>query len=316
MKKIDEKEFIWTEKYRPQTVEDLIFPEEQRMKLVEWIEAGEIPNIGVFGSEPGTGKSSFLNVLIKELETDTQWINGSKENGIDAMRNKIGNFATSMSVSGKIKLICMDEADYLTLPAQSTLRSDIEQFSKNARFVFTGNYPDKNIKPLLDRLQIFNLDSIYQDNKKELGLQILKRLQYILKEENVEYETKDLMSVVKTLYPSTRNMIQTLQQNTVNGKLTLKNLKAPDSIYIDVINAIKTKKFAQVRPLVNDILVPDNFFNYFWKNMDDLLPLESQPNAIILLAEYQDYSMKAKNKQIPLAAFITKLMMDTSIKFK
>jgi len=313
MHAIDSNEFIWTEKYRPQTVKDLIFPKKDKDKFNEWIEQKEIPNLGVFGSEPGTGKSSFLNVLIKELQTDTQWINGSKENGIDAMRMKIGNFATSMSVTGKIKLICMDEADYLTLPAQSTLRSDIEQFSKNARFVFTGNYPDKLIKPLLDRLQIYNLDDIYQNNKAELGLQIVNRLKYILEMEKVEYKQEDVLKIVKTLYPSTRNMIQYLQQNTVNNKLVVSSIASPDSVYTNLLNEIKSKNFKKVRPMINDILIPDNFYTYVWKNMDKIFPMESQPAVIVLLADYQDMSQRAKNKHIPLAALVTKMMLDTSV---
>lgn len=315
MQKTDDTEFIWTEKYRPQTTQDLIFPEKYKAKFREWITTGEIPNLGVFGSEPGTGKSSFLNVLIKELNTDTLWVNGSKENGIDAMRMKIGGFATSMSITGKIKLVCMDEADYLTLPAQSTLRSDIEQFSKNSRFVFTGNYPDKLIKPLLDRLQIFNLDDIYQNNKSELGLQIVNRLKYILENENIEYKVPDVLKIVKSLYPSTRNMIQYIQQNTVDNKLVMNEISTPDDLFTNLLVEMKSRKFKSVRPLVNDILIPDNFYTYLWKNMDKVFPLKSQPQVIVLLADYQDYSGRAKNKQIPLAAFVTKVMTDSSVEF-
>jgi len=311
---INEKEKIWAEKYRPQTVDDLIFPEEYKVKFREWIEAGEIPSIGIFGNIAGTGKSSLLNVLITQLNTDTLWINGSKENGIDVMRNKIGNFADTMSISGNHKFVCIDEADYLTVQAQATLRSDIELYSQQTRFAFTGNYPDRIIPPLLSRLQKYNLDEIYSQYKKELIVQIFKRLMAILKAENVEADQKIVSDVIKGYYPSTRDMIMHLEQHTVDGVLTEGNINKTDEMFDELVQAMRGRKFKVVRDVITDILVPEMAYTFFLKNLD-LFELQSQPTVIIALADYQDFSSKAKNKTIPLLAFVTKMIMDPDVKF-
>ena len=207
MTAIDDSHFIWAEKYRPQNIQDLIFPETMKAVLVDWMNKGEIPNIGLFGSMPGTGKTSLANAIIKTLGADVLWINASKDNGIDTIRAKVGQFASTVSVLGKIKIVVYDESDYLTPNAQATLRSDLETFSKNCRFIFTGNYPDKIIDPLLNRLQIYDLDKMYQDYKPELGKHIYHRINFILANENISAEPAQVQEVVKNFYPSTREMV-------------------------------------------------------------------------------------------------------------
>jgi len=313
---IDKDQFIWAERYRPRTVDDLIFPESDKEKLREWLKNKEIPNIGLFGSIPGTGKSSFMNVVSSELDVEVLWINGSKDNGIDVMRNEIGGFSKSRSMMGNHKLICLDEADYLTAAAQSTLRSDIEQYSKNVRFIFTGNYMDKIIEPLLNRMQVFNLDDIYSQNKKELAVQIFNRLTSILENENVSYEKKDVLQVISTLYPSTRNMLMFLQKHSVTGTLKFDHITKPDDAFVALTDAMLHRKFKAVKEAVNEIMIPDNFYTYLYKHLDDVFKPESQPMVILELADYQDYSQRAKNKHIPLLAFAVKIIGDNSIKFK
>lgn len=313
---VDKEQFIWAERYRPETVDDLIFPEKDKEIIREWIKDGEIPNIGLFGNTPGTGKSSLMNVLTKQLDVETLWINGSKDNGIDVMRNEIGGFSKGRSVLGKHKITCMDEADYLTIAAQSTLRSDLEQYSKNVRFIFTGNYKDKIMGPLLDRLQIFDLDDIYQQNKKELGIQIFKRLVSILENEEIVYEKQDVLQVVSTLYPSTRNMLMFLQKHSTTGTLKFDHITKPDDAFVALTEAMLQRKFKAVKDAVNEIMIPDNFYTYVYKHLDDIFKLESQPMVILELADYQDYSQRAKNKHIPLLAFAVKVISDSSMKFK
>jgi len=313
---IDNEQYLWTEKYRPQTLEDLIFPQSDKDIIQGWIDAGEIPNIGIFGLSPGTGKSSFMNVLMTQLDTETLWINGSKDNGIDVMRNEIGEFAKGRSMIGKHKIACIDESDYLTTAAQSTLRSDLEQYSKNVRFMFTGNYSDKIIQPLMDRLQVFNLDDIYSQNKKELGIMIFKRLIAILDNESIEYDKQDVLQVVSTLYPSSRNMTLFLQKHSGSGVLKFDNISKPDDTFVALTDAMLKRKFKLVKEAVNDIMIPDNFYSYVYKHLDDIFKPEGQPMVILDLADYQDFSQRAKNKHIPLLAFAVKIIGDTNIKFK
>lgn len=313
---VQEDQFIWAEKYRPVTVDDLVFPENDKEKIRAWIEDGEIPNIGLFGLTPGTGKSSLMNVLTEQLDVETLWINGSKDNGIDVMRNEIGGFSKGRSVMGKHKVTCIDEADYLTTAAQSTLRSDLEQYSKNVRFVFTGNYPDKIIEPLMNRLQVFNLDDIYSQNKKELGTQIFKRLVAILDNEEITYDKKDVIQIVSTLYPSSRNMIMFMQKHSTGGELKFDHISKPDDTFVALTDAMLKRKFKEVKTAVNEIMIPDNFYTYVYKHLDDIFKPEGQPMVILDLADYQDMSQRAKNKHIPLLAFAVKIIGDTNVKFK
>jgi len=313
---VNEEQYVWAEKYRPTKLEDLIIPEAEREIIQSWLQDGEIPNIGIFGLTPGTGKSSLMNVIISEIDTETLWINGSKDNGIDVMRNDIGQFSKGRSMLGKHKIVCLDEADYLTDAAQSTLRSDLENHARNVRFMLTGNYSDKIMKPLLDRLQIFNLDDIYSQNKKELGVQIFKRLIAILENENIEYEKQDVLQVVSTLYPSTRNMLQFIQKHSGTGVLKFTNISKPDDTFVGLMDAMKKRKFKEIKTAVNEIMIPENFYTYVYKHLDDIFKPESQPMVILELADYQDFSQRAKNKQIPLLAFSVKLISDGNVKFK
>jgi len=316
MTKVDEKHFIWAEKYRPQNIQDLVFPDDMKKVLNKWMNDGEIPNIGLFGSLPGTGKTSLANAIIKTLDADVLWINASKDNGIDTIRAKVGQFASTVSVMGKIKIVVYDESDYLTSNAQATLRSDLETFSKNCRFIFTGNYPDKIIDPLLNRLQIYDLDKIYQDHKSELGKQIYHRINFILQNENVTADSSQVQEVVKNFYPSTREMVMFIQHNHVDGKLVLEQLANSNDVSKNIMIETGKNEFMKVRSLLNDITVPDIMYSYIWKHLDEYIVPESQPAVIILLAKYQDMSMKAKNKIITLMAFFTECMKDANIKFK
>jgi len=313
---IYEDQYVWSEKYRPKTVDDLILPEIEKEKLNSWLSDGQIPNIGVWGNIPGTGKSSIMNVIMSELGVEILWINGSKDNGIDVMRNEIGGFVKGKSTIGKHKLIALDESDYLTDAAQSSLRSDLENYSKNVRFMFTGNYPDKIMEPLRNRLQNFDLDKIYSSNKKELGIQIFNRLTSVLENEGLEYEKSDVLKVISSLYPSTRNMLNFIQANTTSGKLSFDNITKPDEVFEALVHAIKSRKFKEVKSCVNDVLVPENFYTYLYKHLDEIFQPQSQPMVILEMADYQEYSIKAKNKLIPLLALSVKIMSDSDVEFK
>ena len=169
---------------------------------------------------------------------------------------------------------------------------------------------------LLQRMQVFDLDEIYANNKKELGKQIFERMSFILKAENVQYKNEDVLEIIKTFYPSTREMLMFSQQNTVNNELIFDSINSADDIFGDLISSMQNRKFKDVKTVINEILIPDNAYTYLWKNIDGIFEMESQPQVIMLLAEYQDYSQKARNKYIPLMAMIVKIISDGSIKFK
>jgi len=313
MKKIDTSEYLWVERYRPQTVEDIIMPEATKAIFRKWVEEDEIPNLGFFGS-PGLGKGSTYNALMKDMDNHYVEINGSKDNGIDMLRTTITKFASSKSMESTVKIIVLDESDHLSPAAQAGLRNDIEAFSKNARFILTGNYKDKIIPAVINRLQVYDLDRIFAENKGELGKQILERLKFILENEKIEYEMTDIAEVVKQFYPSTRAMIGFLQQHSNSGKFVLG--KAETLTYKSIIEKIKLKDFKGTREAVKEITLPDTFYTWMWKNIDNIVEMQSQPEIIPKMAEYQDMSTRAINKEIPLMAFLVTLMQSNTIQWK
>ena len=307
MKKINDKETIWAEKYRPQNLDDVIIPEEIKEKLKEEINQGIISNTAFFGATPGTGKSSLENAIKKELNVETLYINGSKENGVDTFRYKVSEFASKKSQKGKIRLVLLAEADNLSQSAMKLLREDIEKFTKNTRFLMTGNYPDRIIEPLLQRFQIYNLDEIFQTYKKELAKQILQRLEYILKNEEVKYDKSQLLDVIKSFYPSTRAMIMFLQQHTINGELKFDSISKVSDTYNELLEKTLQKDWSGAKKIVNDLHTPDTFYTFVWNNLSKI-PTANRPEVVLELADYQDMNYRAKNKQITLMAFLTKIM--------
>ena len=320
MKIIDNKHYIWAEKYRPQCIDDLIVPDTIKKQLRNWVEAGEVPNIGIWGNTPGLGKTSMTTALTKEIGSSLLWVNASKDGGVETFRGKIANFASSVSMDGRPKIVVLDEADNLTSVvngAQYAVRGDIETYAKNCRFILTGNYKERVIKPVQNRLSNFDFDEIFATHKVELGKAIYERLTWILNNENIEYEKGDVQKVIKNFYPSIREMTMFIQKSVVDNKLHI------DSKYIEIdklkeliMNTIKEKNFKSMLKETNDLTDPGSMYTYIYKHMDLYFPEESVPHVILLLSEYMDLASRARDEHINIAAFCTKMMMGMNIKFK
>lgn len=320
MKKIDEKHYIWAEKYRPQTIEDLIIPEHIKKQLKAWIRDGEIPNLGIWGNTPGLGKTSLTTALTKEMDSSILWINASKDGGVDTFRGKIANFASSVSMDGRPKIVVLDEADNLTAVvngAQYAVRGDIETYAKNCRFILTGNYKERVIKPVQNRLSNFDFDEIFAKHKKELGTAIYQRLTWILENENIEYEKADVQKVLKNFYPSIREMTMFMQRSVVDNKLVIDSKYIEiDKLKEDILTTLKDKNFKSMLKLANDLTDPSSLFTYIYKHMDDYFLEESQPHVILLISDYMDRASRCRDENINISAFCTSMMTDIKIKYK
>jgi len=314
MKKINEREFIWAQKYRPQTVDDLIFPDKIKKKFQSYVQSGEIPNIALWGSIPGSGKTSAATAIITDLDCEVLWINGSRERGIDAVRVNITNFASTNSIDGRAKVVIIDEADQLTADAQKALRGIIEEVSVSCRFIFTGNYKDNMIDPLIKRFISYDLDELYQSEyKQELGLQIYHRLVYILENENISYAQDDIKSIITNMYPSTRDMIMMLQESSYGGQLEVKNTIDTLSHIKHAFELIKQNNFPALRLMLNEVTMVDTFITQVFKHIDEYFAVESIPKVIMLLSDCQDSARNAKNPTITITALFTRIMGDKSI---
>lgn len=317
MKKIDDNQFIWSEKYRPQCIEDMIITEDLRKKFNKYISDERFPHILLTSTNPGLGKTSVTNAIIKELEADVLWLNGSQDRGIDTFKSKTKDFITSVSIDDSPKIVVIDEADGLTKDAQKILRGLIEEFSKHSTFIMTANYKEQLIEPLRNRFIHFDFDNIYNQNKKEIGIQIFNRLQTILENEGIEYEKSDLNPVISGIYPSVRKMVLVLQQSIEDNKLVLNDSMIDmHTKFGEILTFIKDKKFIDMRKSLQMLDDPGSLYTFIFKNLDEWFEPQSQPQIVLLCAKYQDMHANARDKAITSSAFGVEIMGTPGIKFK
>ena len=208
---------LWVETHRPQTIADCILPERLKKPFQEYVNQNNIPNLLLAGG-PGVGKTTVAKAMCKEVGCDYMVINGSDENGVDVIRFKIKNYASSMSLAGGRKVVIIDEADYLTPNAQAILRNAIEEFSVNCSFIFTCNYKTKIIEPLHSRCAVIDF-SLKNGEKAVMAKDFFKRIQGILQSENVDFDKVVVSEVVKKHFPDFRRVINELQRYAQFGKI-------------------------------------------------------------------------------------------------
>ena len=245
---------IWTEKYRPDVLENYIGNDVIRAKLEQYIETQDIPHLLFYGTA-GTGKTTAAKILIKNIDCDCMFINASDERGIDTVRDKIKGFASTVGFA-PLKIVVLDEADFLGREAQPALRNMMEAYSASTRFILTANYLERIIDPLVSRTQVYKLTP---PSKKDAA----KKLADILKNENVEYDTKTIAQIVNAYYPDIRKCINTAQLQTRDGKLqvSIDELIGQD-VKLKVVDALTSNltlkdKVAEIRKIVADAQIQD-----------------------------------------------------------
>lgn len=304
---------VWYEKYRPKNLDEMILPEYIKDKLKQYLKDGgkNMPHLGLFSRLPGTGKSSLAKVLMRELNAEALWINSSLERGIDILRTRIQQFASQTALRDCVKIVVMDEFDGFSKEGQAAFRGFIDQFSQNVRFIFTGNFKENIIEPLLDRLEVYDFNSF---GPAQIAKPILSRLEYILAEENVQYEREDLLKVIKSNFPKIRSMIGALGaglHTKEDGTKVFEYSYVGDSNKLDELMILmKQKDINKVRTLVYGLGSCDHIFGYFSEHIELLFgdKPESLINAIIALAKYQSYHPSAKDKQLNALACCFELM--------
>ena len=307
--------FLWVEKYRPKTIEECILPESIKSTFKEFLLKGEVPNLLLCGTA-GTGKTTVARALCEELGSDYIIINGSDEGRqIDTLRTKIKQFASGMSFLGKPKVVIIDEADYLNRESvQPALRAFIESFSDNCRFIFTCNYKQKIITPLHSRTTVIDFGSQKAD-KAKLASSFMKRMQEILKAEGVEYVDKVLAELLMKHYPDYRRVINELQRYSSSGVIDEGILSNIGEINTkELISSMKEKDWKKMRQWVANNVEsdPQGIFRYIY---DSLIPeVETVPQMVILIADYQYKAAFVADQEINLTACLTELM--ASMKFK
>ena len=301
-------QFLWVERYRPRKLDDCILPDDQLNTFRQFVESGEIPNMLLCGSA-GVGKTTIARAICEELGCDYIVINGSEESGIDVLRTKIREFASSVSFSGKTKVVILDEADYLNPNStQPALRAFIEEFANNCRFIFTCNFKNRVIAPLHSRTTVIEFKLTKADRPKMAG-RFMKRLSDILTTENVKFDEKVVAEVLKKHFPDYRRVLNELQRYSISGTIDEGILSNILEINMkELTDALKSKDFRKVRSWVVENLDNDPQL-IFRKIYDTVLEDVKYPAQLVLLiADYQYKAAFAANQEINLVACLVEIM--------
>ena len=311
-------EFVWVEKYRPQTIEDCILPTNIKKTFLDFLDKGEVPNLLLAGP-PGCGKTTVAKALCNELGVDSYVINGSDEGRfLDTVRNNAKNFASTVSLSStaKHKVIIIDEADNTTPDVQLALRAFTEEFVGNCRFIFTCNYKNKIVAPLHSRCAVIDF-SIKGKDRVELAGKFFKRLQQILDQEAVGYDAKVLAELINKHFPDWRRVLNEIQRYSVGGKIDSGILASFSDVKTnDLFKRLKEKDFPAVRKWVVDNLDNDptvllrSVYDAIYSHLDG----PGIAAAVLIIAKYQYQSGFVADQEINFLACLTEIMVECEFK--
>ena len=312
----ENKSYLWTEKYRPKSIEECILPERIKKTFQDMIESGESQNLLLSGSA-GCGKTTVAKALCNELETDWMMINCSEDGNIDTLRTRIRSFASTVSLTGSKKVVILDEFDYANAQSmQPALRGFIEEFADNCRFILTCNFKNRIIEPIHSRCTCIH----FQFTKKDMNAmsaQFMKRVTNILEGENVPFEPKVIAKLIVRYAPDFRRVINELQRYSIAGIIDVGILADIENCKInDLVVSMKEKDFQSMRKWVVDNLDNDQvqMFKKLYDSLSDSVESQSIPSAILIIAEYQYKAAFVADQEINMTACCTELMMECTFR--
>lgn len=304
---VESENSLWVEKYRPKDLSDYIGNDALKKRAAGWIANNDIPHLLLYG-KAGTGKTTLGKLITKQIQCDHLYINASDENNVETVRTKIKSFASSMGFSD-LKVVLLDECDFLTGNAQAALRNLMEQFSMTTRFILTCNYHEKIIDPIVSRCQTFN---IIPPNRKDVAVHLAK----ILAKECVECKPDDVVLLVNKGYPDIRKVINNAQQNSINGVLEIVQSDLIESDYklklLEILKgATKDKKAAwkEMRQLIADEQINDftDVYKFLFDTVDEYAPGKSA-NIVIMLDQQTYHDSLVVDKEITFASTIAQIV--------
>lgn len=305
-KNVSKNNFIWVEKYRPNKLEDYLGNDHMKKTIQSFIDQKQIPHLLFHSHKPGTGKTTIAKLISNSIPCDKIYINASDENGIDAVRYKIKEFASTLGFND-LKILVLDEIDRATPAAQMALRNTMETFAYQTRFILTCNYVEKIIEPLISRCQVFN---VHPPEKRIVA----KHVSEILNKENVSYNVNDFKTLMK-FYPDIRRIIQYAQQNSVSGSLNINTKQILESDgkikLVEILKGNKSEKekLKDCRQLLSDSGTRDftEWYDYLYDNIDEFAPKSIAP-TILSLSEYQYKDTFVVNKEMNFSACIIQIL--------
>lgn len=309
-----DKQFLWVEEYRPRKISDCVLSETLKEYFKGVVKSGDIQNMLLCGTA-GTGKTTVAKALCEELNSDYIVINGSEESGIDVLRTKIKQFASTVSFTGNTKVVILDEADYLNPNStQPALRGFIEEFANNCRFIFTCNYKNRIIQPLHSRCTVVEF-KIPKEERKPLAEKFFNRIHNILEIEGIEFDEKVVAKVIIKYFPDFRRTLNELQRYSVSGTIDEGILaNVGEANMEELVRTLKEKDWKKMRAWVVSNLDNDPV-SLFRKIYDTLVPrTDHVPQLVLTIADYQYKSAFVVDQEINLVACLTEIMASAEVK--
>ena len=308
--------FLWVEKYRPTSIDACILPNSLKDSFSEFVKNKHIPNLILSGG-PGIGKTTVAKAMVEQIGATWMMINGSEESGIDVLRTKIKNFASTVSLEGGRKYIILDEADYLNPQStQPALRGFMEEFHKNCGFILTCNYKNRLIEPLHSRCSVVDF-IIAKGDKPKLASDFFNRVKMILSDENVKFDRKVVAELLNKYFPDWRRILNELQRYSASGQIDAGILVNLSEVNInELMEALKRQEFTNVRKwIVNNLdNDPVRIYRRIYDSLYDNIDKSTIPHAVVILAEYSYKSAFVADQEINLLACLTEIM--AQVKFK
>ena len=296
---------LWVERYRPTQLENYVGNEHLKAKVERYIKSNDVPHLLLYG-RAGTGKTTLAKLIVKNIECDYLYINASDENSVDTVRNKVRQFGSTIGFKD-MKVIVLDECDYITPNAQAALRNLMETFSKHCRFILTCNFVERIIDPLQSRCQVFE---IIPPSKKDVAVHLTK----VMDLESITYDNEDLKVLIDSSYPDVRKIINATQRSVVDNKVVMDRQSTIQNDYkLKVLDILKTQDkktaFSNLRQLLADNAIRDysDCFRLLYDNVDDFAA-GNMAAVILILARYEQSDMQVVDKEINFMAMLIELL--------